>query len=418
MYKPHTVCRACGYGTNPNAPGSKCQPFTQRLLPVFDLGLQPLANDFCNETEERSGFAPLEVLYCPNCTLAQLSVVVRPEILYSKYNYVTSKSEMMRRHFEHLWKAIREECAPKEVLEIGSNDGDFLAYIKANGAERVLGIDPAMNLVKLAEAQGVPTVPAVFDPEIAGKIGPFDCIIARHVFCHADDWLGFMQACEICTTESGCVVIEVPYCGDTLRGLEFDQCYHEHLSYLTLRAMAALLRRTRFEIVNIVRVSIHGGSIVLFLRKRGSPFPNRKIVEEFIEDENITVDDWKRFQTDCARKIKSLREVVERVVNHGKLVCGYGAAAKSTVWVNACKFRRTEVAFICDNTPQKQWKYSPGSDIPITDEGALLRDRPGYAILFAWAFTDEIISKNSQWIEGGGRFIVPTSEGVEILPEH
>lgn len=401
MYKPHTVCRACG---------------SSELEKVFDLGLQPLANDFCKATEERAGFAPLEVLYCPKCSLAQLSVVVKPEILYLHYNYVTSKSQTMRRHFENLWQAINEGCAPKEILEIGSNDGDFLAYVKTRGAERVLGMDPALNLAKQAEAQGVPTVPTVFEQEVAGRIGQFDCIVARHVFCHVDDWMDFIRACEVCTKDNGCVVIEVPYCADMLAGLECDTIYHEHTSYLTFKAMAALLRRTKFEIVRIVRFPIHGGSVALFLRKRGSEFPGRKFIEELVESTNISREDWTRFASECQTKLRKLSDLVKALTIGRKTICGFGASAKSTVWINACGLSRRQVEFICDNTPEKQGKYSPGTDIPITDEGALLREKADYAILFAWNFKDEIIAKNSDWIEAGGRFIVPTNKGVEIVP--
>jgi len=132
MYKPHNHCRACGYGI-PKVPAYiKADPNPKKLVEVLDLGLQPPANDFCKDNDERAGFVPLKVLFCPICQLAQLSIVVKPEVLYRHYAYVTSKSQTMRTHFHQLWDFIKAECNPESVIEIGSNDGDFLARRSAN----------------------------------------------------------------------------------------------------------------------------------------------------------------------------------------------------------------------------------------------------------------------------------------------
>src|SRR3974390_3730301 len=141
MYKLNTYCRACG---TPTAPGTK-SPATAKLRPVFNLGLQPLANDFCKEEDERAGYAPLEVLLCPRCFLAQLSVTVEPRLLYYRYLYVTSPSKTMHGHFESLLKRIRGMDGSK-ILEIGCNDGAFLKFLKGAGYS-VMGVDPALNQV-------------------------------------------------------------------------------------------------------------------------------------------------------------------------------------------------------------------------------------------------------------------------------
>ena len=186
MYHQHTKCRACG-GTD--------------LVLVLDLGAQPLANDFRKPGEECAGYAPLKVLFCKTCTLAQLSVVVRPEILYSRYSYVTSKSEMMRSHFKDILDDILEEChqTPKTLLEIGSNDGTFLKFAK-NEFKEMVGFEPAENLCAAAETQGVSTIERLFTHANAIELAavPFkaDVIVARHVFCHIDDWRDFIRGLE------------------------------------------------------------------------------------------------------------------------------------------------------------------------------------------------------------------------------
>ncbi len=412
MYHLHTHCRACGFG-KPGVPGIKSAP-ADKLIEVLDLGIQPLANDFCREGESRAGYAPLKVLFCPRCSLAQLSVVVRPEVLYAHYAYVTSKSATMRRHFDTLWAAIQEERQPKSVLEIGSNDGDFLDYARTHGAEKVLGVDPAINLAKAAEARGIPTVPLQFNPDMVGLLGTFDAIVARHVFCHVDDWQGFIRACETASDDNTLLVIEAPYAGDTLKNCEFDQCYHEHLSFLTLKAMDALLAQTQFQIVSVLHFDIHGGTSALFLRKRGCDFPNQRVVREFIEAENLGLPEWQAFAEKAKHQINDLRSRILEEVGYGNRVAGLGASAKSTVWINACGFSRKEIAFIADNTPGKQLTVSPGTDIPIVDEGAILRELPDYVVLWAWNYKAEVLEKFAKARELGVRFIIPVPT-IEIV---
>lgn len=403
MFKNHIFCRACG--------GAK-------MIPVFDLGNQPLANNFTTPLEESAGCAPLKVLFCPECTLSQLDVVVKPEILYANYNYITSQSQTMRDHFKVLWSSIKLECNPKSVVEIGSNDGGFLEFALANGATDVVGIDAAKNLVDIANQRKIPTVLGVFNDYTADcarrKIEKPDVIIARHVFCHADDWVKFMLNLDILSCHKTLIVIEVPYVMDTLRRVEFDQFYHEHLSYLSLRAMERLLVDTPFQIHKVERFTIHGGSIAIFLRRRDFGVTPDPSVADAVANETITPETWRVFSGLANARIKRLRTTVNNLVESGSRIAGFGASAKSTVWINACKFRRRQVEFICDNTPQKQGKLSPGNDIPIVPESHLLECQPDYAILFAWNFRNEIVGNNQPYLERGGKFIVP-GQGLDIV---
>lgn len=391
MYKELKACRACGA--------------SDLMSPVFDLGVQPLANDFCKPGHARNGFAPLKVLYCGGCGLAQLSVVVDPAVLYANYPYITSRSKTMLGHFSLLWQAINIECTPNKVLEIGSNDGFFLDYCGQNGAKEVLGIDPAENLVEEAVKAGVNSVTGTFNDhtaEVANRImnGP-DVVVARHVFCHIDDWHAFMVNLDVVCRKHTVVAIEVPYAMDTLKNVEFDQIYHEHLSYLSISAMSELLRDTPFMIHRVKRFPIHGGSVVIFLRRRDAQMPADASVGNFLGQEDEVIGNaWAEFSEKAWYRINKLRDDVNAVKASG--VCGYGASAKSTVWINACGFKREQIQCICDETPQKQNCLSPGTDIPIQKEDVL--PLFNHSVLFAWNYITEIIQKNKEW---KGAFIIP-----------
>lgn len=409
MYTPHKYCRACGYGT-PGASGIKSGPSPQ-LVEAFDLGIQPLANDFASPNEEHAGYAPLKVMFCPACSLAQLSVTVRPEILYRNYSYVTSPSAMMHAHFEQLIKDIGSENTGTSVLEIGSNDGKLLLQMKDSGYS-VLGVDPAENLAEIARKSGVPTQTGFFDDDLARVLPQSDIVIARHVFCHVDIWQDFIKGLEAVMSPDSIACLEVPYAGDLLKKCEFDTIYHEHLSYLTIRAVQALLDQSGLHLHRIIRYPIHGGALLLILRKNECPLALHESVCDFKED--ITISDWKAFAVEAKEQIGRLRATVDSLLAQGKRVAGLGASAKSTVWINACGFNRKHIGFISDTTLQKQWRMSPGTDIPITDEGAILRELPDYVVMWAWNYREEVLQRFSLARSKGVKFIVPVPR-VEIV---
>ncbi len=424
MYKLHTSCRACGLGANAlptlkhstaAGPGSGS---AETLQSVFNLGVLPLANDFCGPSDNRAGYAPLNVMLCPRCGLAQLSVVVRPEILYRNYPYVTSNSATMRNHFANLRYDIGDESDGfKNVLEIGSNDGTFMRFLGDHGA-RCLGIDPAANLCDIANKRGTPTLCGMFaassEAWVRKELGKVDVVIARHVFAHVDDWRGFVEALESVTTADTLICLEVPYVADQLEGLSFDQIYHEHLSYVSVGSIEALLHGTGLRLHRVIHYRIHGGCILIMLRSRSSKEAPHSSVAHYLSDKKVGAEQWKNFAVQSRNLIKQLSSFVKARAAEGRVVVGYGASAKSAQWLNLCEFTRRDIRFICDNTPQKQYRNCPGSEIPVVDDGALTRELPEYAVCFAWNFFKEILEKEEIFRKKGGKWIVPVPK-LEVI---
>ena len=403
------ICRACGNET---------------LETVFDLGHQFLANDFCGPDDEQAGSAPLKMLFCVKCALGQLSVVVKPEILYSHYHYVTSKSETMKAHFKAFVADLEKEKNGTlgDVLEIGSNDGTLLKFIEDNHSSTfVLGIDPSKNLGEIAGQENeVSTICAPFNEQEAVLLGKFDTIIARHVFAHVADWHDFIRGLEYVTHEDSLIAIEVPYLMDMILNNSFDQIYHEHLSYISITAMEKAFENSSFYVHNVIKYPIHGGAICFFLKHRSKQQVegNTEWMKHFNFESNLSLSQYKRtwdnFSDRSNFNIEVLKNFVTVMKSHSTFA-GFGASAKSSVWIQACGFNGGQIDFITDNTPHKVGKFSPGTNIPIVNEEALMRLKPDYCIIFAWNYRSEIIKKLQPYMEAVGKLIfpVPKFESVQ-----
>lgn len=393
MYANHNKCRACS-GAD--------------LTCVADFGLRPLANDFKRYGDDHAGFAPLKVLLCERCKLAQLSVVVDPRILYKDYPYVTSNTDTMQKHFEIIYRQIIEHFkgVPSSILEIGSNDGTCLRFFRDKGIKLVMGIEPDKDLATQACNNGIPTTVA-FWPHFFSDV-KYDVIMARHVFCHVDDWHGFINRASQLMKEDSILWIEAPYVQSLLDSIQVDTIYHEHLSYLNLESISCLLDGSDLILSDVLHYNLHGGCVGLAIRKRDH-HPAFKC-----PDEGLTKERWRNCVSASELTTENLISKCRYLVGGGATICGYGASAKSSFWVQSCGFTKKQIKFICDDTKRKQNCVSPGTDIPIVAEEMLIEQQPNYAICFAWNFMDEIKRRQAAYIGKGGKFIVPIPK-VEII---
>ncbi len=377
MYHVTTSCRSCG---------------NTDLKQVFSLGVVPLANSFRAPGEEQDGFVPLNVAFCPVCTLAQTREVVDPAIMFSKYLYTTSRTATMRAHFEDLiGRIVLDAGIFNSVIEIGSNDGYFLEFCKKRaGVESLIGIDPAANL-RPSEDRGITLLCGMFDSitaNIAHTAMPrVSVVVAANVFAHVDDWRAFINNLDLICNKDTLVVLVVGSQLEMLKGVQFDSIYSEHLSYVSIDSIQALLEHTPFHIHKVETIPLHGGSLVVMLRRNDCgkyPFP--------IPEENITEAMWREFSVRANKRIDALFGLVEDLNVVGKKVCGFGAPAKSTVWISACGFTAKDIAFCVDGAKEKQGKLIPGTNIPILPESEL--PKADTAIVWAHNYFDEIVAKH------------------------
>jgi hypothetical protein len=412
MIHERSHCRTCG---------------SKHLTLILDLGKTALANDFLTPEEAPSYniSLPLRVVLCGDCSLVQLADTVDPKVLYSRYAYITSTSKTMDAHLSeqaaHLLATGKLGKGAK-VLEIASNTGVFLKKFQGRGCE-VLGVEPATNIAEVAVKTGIPTRNEFFNAANARKLrtdwGTADLILGRHVFAHIDDLKDLIAGLKAISHPKTLIAFEVPYLVDFFEHTEYDTIYHEHLSYVSVRALEALVKDSPFALARIDHYPIHGGSILFHLQHRASGFKAHESVAAALEKERqlnlIEPATWQPFAERVARIRSELPALIRKLKSEGKRIIGYGASAKGNTLLNTCGLTSRELDYIIDNTPFKQNKIAPGSGIPVRPPESLLADQPDYALLLAWNFAKEIVGRETEYQKRGGKFIVPIPE-PKIVP--
>jgi SAM-dependent methyltransferase len=386
---------------------------------VVSFGPVPLANGFLEPAEsyDDEPYYPLGVLSCRSCRLMSVTHVVDPEVLYRTYPYVTSDSETITRHMQYVARSCRERfglTADSFVVELGSNTGAQLRAF-ADAGLRTLGVDPARNLAAIANARGVETLPEFFSADTARHIsrtyGAASLILGRHVFAHIDDLTGVLHGVRELLAPGGVFAVEVPYAGDLVEKNAFDTIYHEHLSYFTIRSLAALFDRHGMRVFDVERMPVHGGSIFVSVSHGDGPWPVRPSVGEFLAGESAAnlYDDaaYRTFAGNVRQLTEDLTALVRRLRGEGKRIAGYGASAKGNTILNVAGIGRADLEFCSDTTELKQGKVLPGTHVPVCSPQEAERRAPDLYLLLAWNYAEEIIRREVKFLQDGGRFIIP-----------
>jgi predicted TPR repeat methyltransferase len=394
------------------------------------LGLQltptPPANElvtkeFVDSGQKQECF-PLDVMVCGECAHVQLSAVVNPERLFRQYPYRSGASAQFVAHLEAQARSLRALLPTWRhpfVVEIGSNDGTFLKAMHQYGVN-VLGVDPADNIAAIADQTKEITIREFFTRDLAHRIrgdhGKADMVVANHVFAHADDLRGIVHGVRELLTDDGVFVFEVGYLLDVLDGNLFDTMYAEHCSYHHLWPLARFFHAMGMDLYDAERVDTQGGAIRCYVRQNVGTRSERFLALLF-EEKKRGMHEGARVRLELAamgkridERTRQLWEFLSGIARAGKTVCGYGAPAKATTLLHHMGFNRATLPFVVDDSPLKHGLHIPGKNIPILPVDALYERKPGYALILAWNFADQIMANNKRFAEQGGTWIVPLPE--------
>lgn len=395
-------CRICG-GTSAHT--------------VLDLGQMPLANRLLDSPSQSETRYPLKLVFCESCTLVQIVETVPPAELFQDYVYFSSFSDTMVSHARELVArmSVAESLDEKSlVVELASNDGYLLQFYRDRGIP-VLGIDPAANVVAVAEQRGIPTRCAFFDASIAQGLADegfrADVMHANNVLAHVADLHGFAEGIRLLLKPDGVAILEMPYLRDLIDRCEFDTIYHEHLCYFSLAALVKLFERHELVVQDVERMEIHGGSLRVSVAHAASTRVRSSAVDALLASERRTglgtLEYYRNFAEQVQGVRAALRALLADLKRGGARIAAYGASAKGATLLNYFGIGSDTLEFVADRSTVKRGKFTPGTHIPIVSADALAERKPDYTLLLTWNFADEILRQQQAYRAGGGRFVIP-----------
>ena len=396
---------------------------SENIKSIIPLGELPLANALLPSSvainEPRHN---LEVMLCEDCGLAQLHDEIDPAELFSDYVYFSSNSDTMLKSvadlLEHLVPSLPENAF---VIEIASNDGYLLKnYIRHN--INALGIDPAQNIAKVANENGIPTLCDFFGENLALSLASegkqADIIHANNVMAHVPNINGFIAGIKHLLKPKGRAIIEVPYFMDLFEKLEFDTIYHEHVYYFSVKPLQIAFERHGLELFDIEKIAMHGGTLRLYVGHKDA-YALQPIVSEMITKEEsfglYEAASFNEFMSKLATLKENLIALLSNLKKDGAQIAAYGASAKGTTLLNYFGITSETIDFVVDRSVVKHGLYTPGTYLEIKTPSALIDAKVTHALLLSWNFAEEIISQQQEFIMKGGKFIVPLPE-VKIVP--
>lgn len=391
-----------------------CNTPTKKFL---DLGATHPPEEF--RTKEQLGNKiseyPLGLSYCPACGQVQLSSKIPPDVMYRQnYFYDYSVTTTGFAHWEEYAKLITKKYSISKkdlVVDIGSNTGTLLLIFKSLGI-RILGIDPATKLVKIARKRGVPTIGSYFSAKAARKAvkmyGQAKVITCNSVFDHVDDLNEYMEGIPILLDPKGIFIVEVPYFGSMVKTLD-HVVYHQQIDYLLVKPFSQLFAKFNMEIVDTEQFKLHGGSIRLYMGFKGVHKVSQRVANTIKEEKKI-FKNKEKVLSDFAKGILNQRDemvsLLKKLKKEGKSIAAVGASAKGNILLYYSKVGSDIIDFLTEKSSLKIGRYTP-SGIPVVGDKELLKRQPDYALLLAWNFQKEILKNLDEYTKKGGKFIIP-----------
>lgn len=406
------VCRYCG---------------AKLETKMIDLGLSPLSNEYLTAKDLSVGqfFYPLVVHVCPHCFLAQASIYQQPDKIFGEYQYFSSFSTTWLAHCKSYVDMIINRLKLNEkshVLEIACNDGYLLQYFLPHNIQ-VKGIDPAKNVVALAEQKGIPVQCGFFDQDSASAMAQngeqYDLIIGNNVLAHVPDIKGFVAGLPKVLSAQGTITMEFPHLLRLLEHTQFDTIYHEHFSYLSLWTVRKIFAQYGLKIYDVEQLPTHGGSLRIYAcHSNNSAQEIRENVDKLIKlEQEFGLQDLTTYSNFAQKvvqiKLKTL-ELLTSLKRENKRIMAFGAAAKGNTFINYCGIKPDIIEGVFDSNIHKQGLFLPGSLIPILSPERIREFRPDYLVILPWNLADEISEDAACIREWGGKFIT-CIPGVKVF---
>ena len=408
--------------------GHTCRFCGRHLEVTFvDLGMSPLCESFlpAERLRHMEPFYPLNVFVCDSCFLVQLDEYVSPDAIFRDYAYFSSYSTSWLDHAKRYVDKMVEQLAltpDSHVVEVASNDGYLLQYFLPHGI-RPLGIEPAGNVAREAEAKGVPTLVEFFTTDLAqGMVREgrgADLIIGNNVLAQVPDLQDFVKGLKILLRPGGVITLEFPHLLRLMDGNQFDTIYHEHFSYFSLLTAEKIFAAHGLTVFDVEELPTHGGSLRLYLRhtEEETPSVTARVGRLRVLEQERELDQLSGYRSFAAQVEKTKRDLLRFLIDakeQGKSIAGYGAPGKGNTLLNYCGIRTDLLEYTVDRNPHKWGMFLPGTHIPVYAPERIAETQPDYVLILPWNLKEEIAAQLEYVRSWGGRLVIPIPE-VQVI---
>lgn len=394
------------------------------LITVLSLGEQYLTGVFPKETKNNLTKGPLDLVFCPKCTLLQMKQSYSLEEMYGdNYGYRSGLNKSMVEHLTRKINTLEKLVDLKEtdlVIDIGSNDATSLRAYKTKCKK--VGIDPTGLKFKEYYDDSINLIPDFFSAEkfkAHFKDEKAKIITSIAMFYDLEDPISFVKDIEECLADDGIWHFEQSYMPSMLRTTSYDTICHEHLEFYSFNVVLNMLEKCGLKIVDVVTNAINGGSFAITACKQNAKYKqNKPIIDWMLKQEHdLNLNNpkpYRDFEEKVFKHRENLKNLIQNLVKDGKKIIGYGASTKGNVLLQFCNLTKDDIPYIAEVNPDKFGSYTPGTNIPIISEQEAKAMKPDYFLVLPWHFKNNILEREKEYIEQGGKFIFPLPE-IEIV---
>ena len=387
----------------------KCKITNKTIKPFMDFGRMPIANGFLNKDDFKNEFFfKMEVGFSEEMSLLQLNEFPKPEKMFNQnYPFFTGSSLFMINHFKEYAAWVKKTYLDDQskLIEIGSNDGTFLSNFQDTNIN-FIGFEPSSNVAEKANKKKIKTINNFFNLNNITDLSEFKkntkVICAANVICHIPNLNELITTIDELLSLDGVFIFEEPYLGSMFEKTSYDQIYDEHIYMFSAHSIKKIFELYHFDLIDLKPQITHGGSMRYVIARKGKYEIKSSVYKILDREKKLELDNLKsclKFKKQCEISKEKTISQLNAFKKEGKSICGYAATSKSTTILNYCNIGPNIIDYICDTTPEKIGKFSPGMHIPIKSNEYFQKNLPDIAYLFAWNHKKEIFLKEKNFIE-------------------
>tara|TARA_X000001036_G_scaffold124191_1_gene117705 strand:- start:3442 stop:4659 length:1218 start_codon:yes stop_codon:yes gene_type:complete len=393
-----------------------CRICDYKIKKIIDFGKIALVGNFIKKKINQKKYG-ISLNYCMKCKHIQIAEHLNPDLLFKKYLWETGISESNIKLINSLLKRLKKLGINKKskILEIASNDGSFIEILKKNFKSFVIGVDPARNLAKKANLKKIFTINNYFNFRLSiylkKKFNKFDFIFARNVIAHANNPNIIFKGVNNLLKKNGFFVIEVPHLFNILDKNQYDNIFHEHLGFHSLKSIEDLCEKNSLKVFDVEKIDSQGGSIRCYVCKKSSNIPVTQFMKRVLNSEKksklFSVVSFKKFKSKIINHSKKIHKLLVKLKSKNKKISIYGASGKGQALMQFANIDSKLIDNVFDKSKLKQDKFTPGTNIKIRDPKFISKKNVDYLLILSWNIKDEIIKQEKEFLKQGGKFIIP-----------